>query len=276
MNYKVPKLQPDNRLPRKYTPAGVENDLASLDSRAGDLENDLVSLDSRAGDLEDTVVSLGSRAGDLEDGLVSLDSRTGDLEDDLASLDSRVGDLENTVENGRLSETAIAGQVGSQIAGTVPGLIADQIADANPFVEKEYEEFKGSTNMSNDGELGIVVQSSSTYTVDALILYDADEAGGIKITFSIPSGTLYWCGQGLAPNWGEWGGGETISVVSPHDTSAVFGSAGVDVPVAIRVTGTLKVGSTGGDFRFRWAQNVTAGNPTKVLSGSWMRLTRVS
>lgn len=39
MAYKVPKLQPDDRLPRKYTPAGVEDDLASLDSRAGDLEN---------------------------------------------------------------------------------------------------------------------------------------------------------------------------------------------------------------------------------------------
>ena len=44
-----------------------------------------------------------------------------------------------------------------------------------------------------------------------------------------------------------------------------------NTPVTIHFSGTIKMGASGGDLIFRWAQNSTSTNATTVMEGSYFR-----
>ena len=95
--------------------------------------------------------------------------------------------------------------------------------------------------------------------------------------------------SGCTIEWGQTGasainaaapsGGAAITTYnSMHDVSQPMALAGqgtgVDNKVVVPISAMIHNGSTTGDLRFQWAQNTAAASDTKILVGSYMKITR--
>ncbi|MFI6032944.1 hypothetical protein ACIBBD_01940 [Streptomyces sp. NPDC051315] len=132
------------------------------------------------------------------------------------------------------------------------------------------------TAIAADPHLSINVVAG-TYQVQALILYDADTTGDLKLGWFAPASTTgaWWPGGSDASNTtfaatARWGALTDFSV----STLPVAG-VGTGNVVACIPTGTAVVTGTG-QITLAWAQNSSSATATVVRQHSWLQLRRIA
>jgi hypothetical protein len=147
------------------------------------------------------------------------------------------------------------------------------------FVSKGADQtVNNSTVLVNDSALALSVVANAKYILEAYVKYDSGTTPDIKFAWTGPAGaTLDWIPN--TPPAGATGVNSALSVgnTAIGDGAAVAaGGVGAGTAVVAHMTGTLTVAGTAGSLQLRWAQNTGDASDTKVLAGSWLRLTRVA
>lgn len=147
------------------------------------------------------------------------------------------------------------------------------------FVLKTADEtVNTSAALQNDDALVLTVVASAKYQLDAYIIYDSGTTPDFKCAWVGPAGaTLNWTVNGLAVGSTAVSGSVVLanSVIADAGAQSV-GGAGAGTQVVAHISGLLTVGVTAGTLQFRWAQATSDASDTKVIAGSFLRLTRVA
>ena len=149
------------------------------------------------------------------------------------------------------------------------------LVQSSHVIKPADESVTSSVTLQNDDHLFLQVEANTNYWLMCLLLYAGNTAGDLQPTFSGPSGaTFTWLSDALGS-----GITTTSDIVSRSMQNisgnpafgAVTGSDAVAIP-----KGLLQVGSSGGTFRFRWAQSVSSGTATILREGSMMMIRRLT
>lgn len=138
------------------------------------------------------------------------------------------------------------------------------------FVRKTSDQtIASNTTLQNDNALSLSsMDAAGIYRVELFVLFRATNAtnGGMKTTFTLPTGADYSNGVfELATNKAPASGG-TVSGITAGTSNAFFG-----------LTGLLVMdGTHTGTFQFQWAQNSSSANGTIVAAGSYLWLQRMA
>lgn len=151
------------------------------------------------------------------------------------------------------------------------------------IVKPTTESVTSSTVLQNDNDFAFSVVANATYVLDGYLLYDGatDPAGGLKMQFTVPSGATFFAWTNFGTNGDITGSTLTeYNVVSEDAGTGSPRSIGTLTTAVARLTcqprASLINGANAGTLQFLWAQGASNATATRVLQGSWMRLTRVS
>lgn len=139
-----------------------------------------------------------------------------------------------------------------------------------------------------DDHLVFDVVANAVYEVDGWIKYSAATAGDIGIQWTVPSGAV--------GEWAAHGVGTTVigSSVAPAllvDTqdargymmrpepnelgvARTYGGLGAAATLTLFMYGTIRMGSTAGQFSLSWAQSASNATATTLYADSWLRMAR--
>jgi len=116
------------------------------------------------------------------------------------------------------------------------------------------------TTLVADDVLAVPVIASKNYLFELVLFYDADVAGDLKFSFSIPSGAAIdyvWDGPG----------GDSTGHSQAGDTQTADGS-GTGSYKTVRVKGVLRVATTAGTFALTWGQGTSSAVASRLTAGS--------
>ncbi len=162
------------------------------------------------------------------------------------------------------SRTPTAHAPTHQPGGTDPTLLfvapaSNQVATASTTV------------LANDTGMVLALAASSTYMLDALIVYDGPATGDFKIQFNGPTGAtadLHVSAYNAAL-------GVTHPVIAIA-TSLIVGAAAVGTKAGARVTGRVVVSTTAGNLQMQIAQGTADAGVTTRHTGSFIALRKVA
>ncbi len=125
-----------------------------------------------------------------------------------------------------------------------------------------------STTLVNDDALYVDVEANATYFVLLQAVYTGGTEGSsdLKITFTIPSGSMTWSSLRYASNGTL--GIETLQGTGSGNTSDCGTSGSGNNARSVLVWGFLTTGDTAGTLQLKWAQNTSNATATTVESGS--------
>lgn len=144
-----------------------------------------------------------------------------------------------------------------------------------PVVRKPADTSKTSaTTLAVDTDMSMVLSLQTNYALTGLIIFDATQTGDIKVQFNVPTNvTIQWTGVGPASSHTSAVG---ISSVTTQQATSGFvqawGGAAAGTPVAVPITGIVKVTDTFGSLTMSWAQNASDATATILKNGSWLKL----
>jgi hypothetical protein len=136
------------------------------------------------------------------------------------------------------------------------------------------ESVTSSAALQNDDTFVFAMVANAAYAIEAYIAIDgaADPAGGIITAFTGPaSSSLFY--TNFAVNTG--GLTQYNAVAQGVGVSRASGTNSTTV-MTFEPKGTFVVAGTAGNAQWQWGQNVSNVTPTRVLSGSWMKFTRIA
>lgn len=146
------------------------------------------------------------------------------------------------------------------------------------------------TTQTLDPHLQFTAVAGAVYTFQGWVTYDADNAGDIILTFSVPSGSQgKWTGYGsgttvisgtagggtqqnASSTWGYTIRNEYSDITQPR----TFGGLGLTNAQTVLLTGTLRVGATGGTWGLSWSQAVSSATATTIYTDSWISCQRTA
>lgn len=134
------------------------------------------------------------------------------------------------------------------------------------------------TTVADDPQLTLSVESSTRYLMEILVMFDSVTTvnQGIKVGVSAPSGydmnARFYGGYNGIPAAGTWGRNFADWIGNPR--AVANGSTSQECVVEIR--GYIRTTGTAGDVAVQWAQSTSSANATRVLEGSYIRLTKIS
>jgi len=242
-----------------------------------DLDTRLDTVESRTTNTSGDVGIGNQRLSDRLGSGVSNTSNvtTGTASAQLTDIRSRITVVESTTTNGTSGNSALNTRVTNlEAAAGISVLFARKTAD---------QSVTSSTTLVNDTHLTFSVLANGVYTMEGYLLYQgaADPAGGLKVDFNGPAGaTLKWTNFGT--NQGSASPqtlltynvvSETLAPGSPR-TMGTNGTGGTVMSCSPR--GILTVSSTAGTFVLRFAQGTSNATATSLMTGSWIRLTKVA
>jgi hypothetical protein len=173
-------------------------------------------------------------------------------------------------------------------------ITAALLSSAQPMVaRKTADTQRNSTTLATaDPHLQFTVEANAVYIMDGFIKFESAANADFAVDWSAPTGAEgEWVGVGAghSPVIGATTGlvlqgdtqdarGYLIRTESNDLTSArSFGGLGVGlIPISLHLTGTIRVGSSGGIYSFDWAQGSSQATNTTVYTDSWIRLQRVA
>ncbi|MEU4576600.1 hypothetical protein [Nonomuraea sp. NPDC023979] len=140
------------------------------------------------------------------------------------------------------------------------------------------ESVTSSITLQDDNHLFLSVAANTDYWVQGHLIYEgaANPSGDLQLGWSYPSGAAWtWVSDAL-------GTGETASTGIISRTRQVGsgssspGTVGAGVLVVAVPKGVLRVGSSSGFLKLRWAQLASSGTPTIVKTGSLLTIRRLT
>jgi hypothetical protein len=130
--------------------------------------------------------------------------------------------------------------------------------------------------VQDDDQLTAAVAASSTYLVEAFLIYDGDTTGDFRLTFAGPTGaTMDWTPNGLATSQATGVGSMKLGRL-PIANEDTLGASGSGVKAVAMPRGILTTSSTAGNLTLRWAQATASATATTVFANSWLRLTKIA
>lgn len=157
-----------------------------------------------------------------------------------------------------------------------------------PDVQTKYkaatESVTSSTTLQDDDVFVFPVVANSAYALEGYLCFDGAQAaasptsvGGLKSAFTGPAGaSMFWTNFGGATEFA--GDLATYNMVAQGLTGTR--NVGTQVTATATMTmqpkGVLVVGGTAGNLQFRWAQAASNATATRILGGSWMRLSKIA
>ncbi len=139
------------------------------------------------------------------------------------------------------------------------------------------ESVTSNTTLQDDNDFTFSVSANTDYWVEAMIVYAADPAGDLKVSYSGPaSSTLDWVTDG-----GGSAMAFTVDVVSRTlqslgSTPSHGGVTNNSQNLCALHKGLLRIAGTAGTFKLQWAQLASSANSTFVRADSVIIVTRVS
>ncbi|WP_267244339.1 hypothetical protein [Streptomyces sp. PR69] len=126
----------------------------------------------------------------------------------------------------------------------------------------------------DDDHLTLTVEANSVYAFDTYLDADGDTGGDLRLTFTGPAGASgSWTPDGIS-----LGNANNIGQVKrSRNALAAEDSVGI-LPAGTIVTpsGQITTGGTAGALTLRWAQDTSSATPTRLLAGSWLRVTKLA
>lgn len=132
----------------------------------------------------------------------------------------------------------------------------------------------GGTTYTNSTNLAFSVVANGVYILESQIIYDTTPTPGIKFQFALPAGSA---NSRIAPWFSGAANGDSPIWHDVFDGSEFFpGAKGAGGGfMSCRPGVAFTIGTTGGTFNFRFAQNVADPARAWLKVGSWIRLTRM-
>lgn len=168
------------------------------------------------------------------------------------------------------------------IKNFIGGVVADvdapdlnlYLIQSHHLIKPSNESVTSSTTFQNDDHLALQVAANTNYWVICQILYTGNTSGDLKIGFLGPSGaTFKWCSDALGS--AAVGNADDVSRSMQIISSSPVAGAITGNDTVACCKGVLRVGSSGGTFRLRWAQGTSSGTATTVKSGSTFMIRRL-
>jgi len=137
-----------------------------------------------------------------------------------------------------------------------------------------------STTMTDVTGLLVALAANATYIWDGYIAFNANATGDFRCAWTVPAGTTgHWAMWGLST--GSTGGVGTMigSRIDAYGDANFLTAGGNDTGgglMAVRPAGYIATAGTAGSFQMRYAQNTSNATALAIVSGSWIRLTRVT
>ncbi len=138
------------------------------------------------------------------------------------------------------------------------------------FVRKSVDESRAfDDTVDFDEELVFSLEADQTYVIDgAIFVVSTDPRPDFKIAFDAPPGTTIDIGY-IASAGINVRGSELLEDLNVEGAKINLNR---DQPVVVQISGTIEMGSTGGDVFFMWAQNTANEVATTVKEGSYLRV----
>ena len=143
-----------------------------------------------------------------------------------------------------------------------------------PVFKTADQTVNNSVTRVSDTHLTAAVEASAVYLVETYLIYNSSTVADINIAWAVPSGaTIKWVSDGLSS--------AAANAVSSLDRTALTAGSnrvmgGVAADAVAMPVGVLTVSATAGSLTLQWAQNTQEATDTKMLTGSWIRLTRIA
>jgi hypothetical protein len=141
-----------------------------------------------------------------------------------------------------------------------------------------------------DDHLILPVEASGVYIAEGWIKYSGAAAGDIGIQWTVPSGAV--------GEWASHGVGTTVIgsstapalLVDTQDArgymirtepnelgvARTYGCLGAAATLTLFMYGTIRMGSTAGNFSVDWAQSASNAVATTLYADSWLRVQRIA
>ncbi len=157
-------------------------------------------------------------------------------------------------------------------------------ADAGRIVLKTADEtVNNSSTFQNDDELSFSAASSSRYFVEAFLL-TSDAANNLadwKFRYTGPAGMTAKLGVSgdsttAGGTWGNVGTASAAPTLADEAGQVAMGSTGLTANQGIIIYAIITTAGTAGTINFQWAQFSAQVSDSKVLTGSFLRITKLS
>ncbi len=136
------------------------------------------------------------------------------------------------------------------------------------------ESVSNSLTLQDDNELLVPIEANAIYLMDSIILYDGPANADLKILFRTPTGgSMSGAATGLLDTAST--AGNTVTIPITGNSSNSFGTLGSGTQALI-CHGMVFTSGTAGNLQVEWSQNTSQASATRVISGSWINLRRVS
>lgn len=127
------------------------------------------------------------------------------------------------------------------------------------------QQVTNSTTLVNDTHLVLPVDANTNYNLDMFIIYSSNSATMIY-DFSAPAGAIF-----------HWHPSRDETLIVRETPDATWHAAsGPNAKQPLYIRGSLKIGSTAGSMRFRFAQQASNASPTIIRAQSTLTLTQVA
>lgn len=147
-------------------------------------------------------------------------------------------------------------------------------ANSQTLYKTANQSVTSSTTLVNDTHFAFSLVANVTYSMESCLITDGAAAGGLKMQFTGPAGAVMnWAAYGV-----NFGGGladyDVVMQVMAQATPRALGLNGATAMCA-QPAGMIIMAGTAGTLNFKWAQQASNATATRVLIGSWMRVTRI-
>jgi parallel beta-helix repeat protein len=168
----------------------------------------------------------------------------------------------------RMTSNRLTGAVNSTMTKVIlaPPLFTKMASDSTPV--------NNSTTLAAS-PLVIAMEASSTYEMTAFVAYNSTTTADMIIGWTVPTGaSMSWMLDSLFISSTSAAGQVYRALANAAQTGIAAGAGATNV--VAQPMGTVTTGSTAGNLTLTFAQNVAEVSDTKILAGSWLRLTKVA
>lgn len=151
------------------------------------------------------------------------------------------------------------------------------------FVRKlSNESVSSSTTVQDDDELFFTPILNTDYWVTMYIIYDGPgptpTEGDLKISWTVPTGSTFDYVSDAITSLATSGVFDVsrTAQIAPAGGTPGAGTLGVSSPAVALVKGIFRMGSTAGQFKFRWAQITSNGTAVTVRANSCLIARRLT
>jgi hypothetical protein len=182
----------------------------------------------------------------------------------------------NTVSIGGSSDAAIVLNLSQNLLpGTINSTQSRSLISPNLFIKTATDLTVNNSATLTASGLTLPVEANATYEVTGFVTYNTSQTADAVIGWTVPTGaTMGWTPDSLFVSSTSASGSVYRTLANAAQTG-ILGGPGAANGVA-QPHGTLVTGSTAGNLTLTFAQSTAEVSNTVLLTGSWLKLTKIA